>query len=386
MNPKAWILAGGLLLIPCFLAARGADPELASHLKTLRAVGPKGAGHRDAVAAAQAACKADPSQLTTILAAMDGANPIATNWLRGVAEAVAQRAPGPKAVPVSDLEAFLADTRHSPRGRRLAYELIAAIDDTAESRLIPKLIDDPSLELRRDAVAGALANAAMASSKEAQLAAYQQVFRHLRDHDQIKATADKIKELGGKVDLPLHYGFVTTWKILGPFDNVSDKGWDVAYPPEEKVDLKAKYAGQKGEIRWFESATSDELGNVDLNKVLDKHKGAIAYAYAEFVSDKEQVVELRLGCINANKVWLNGELLTANHVYHANTSIDQYLARGKLQKGKNAILLKIAQNEQTEEWAQDWKFQLRVCDAIGTAVLSQDRATGAAASLPRTVR
>jgi hypothetical protein len=226
----------------------------------------------------------------------------------------------------------------------------------------------------------------MASSKEAQLAAYQQVFRHLRDHDQIKATADKIKELGGKVDLPLHYGFVTTWKILGPFDNVSDKGWDVAYPPEEKVDLKAKYAGQKGEIRWFESATSDELGNVDLNKVLDKHKGAIAYAYAEFVSDKEQVVELRLGCINANKVWLNGELLTANHVYHANTSIDQYLARGTLQKGKNAILLKIAQNEQTEEWAQDWKFQLRVCDAIGTAVLSQDRATGAAASLPRTVR
>ena len=386
MIPKTWILAGGLLLIPCFPAARGADADLASHLKTLRAVGPKGAGHRDAVAAAQAASRADPSQLTTILAAMDGANPIATNWLRGVAEAAAQRAAGTKSLPVGDLDALLADNRHSPRGRRLAYELIAAIDDTAESRLIPTLIDDPSLELRRDAVALALANAAKTSVKDAQLAAYQKVFRHCRDHDQIKATADKIKELGGKIDLPLHYGFVTTWRIIGPFDNVSDKGWDFAYPPEEKVNLKAKYAGQKGEIGWIETTTSDELGNVDLNKVLDKHKGAIAYAYAEFVSDKDREVDLRLGCINANKVWLNGELLTANHVYHANTSIDQYLARGKLKKGKNAILLKIAQNEQSEAWAQEWRFQLRVCDSIGTAVLSQDRTTGTAASLPRTVR
>jgi hypothetical protein len=33
----------------------------------------------------------------------------------------------------------------------------------------------------------------------------------------------------------------------------------------------------------------------------------------------------------------------------------------------------IAQNEQTEAWAQDWKFQLRVCDDIGTAILSADR-------------
>jgi hypothetical protein len=211
-------------------------------------------------------------------------------------------------------------------------------------------------------------------------------FRSARDHDQIKVSADKIQELGGKVDLPLHYGFVMTWKIAGPFDNVGDKGWDVAYPPEEKVDFKASYKGQKGEVRWIETTTSDEHGAVDLNKVLANYKGAIAYAAAEFVSDKDQKVDFRLGCINANKIWLNGELLTANHVYHANTSIDQYLTRGKLKKGRNVILLKIAQNEQTEAWAQDWKFQLRVCDSIGSAILSQDRITGASASLPRKVR
>src|SRR5687768_12941212 len=136
MLSRTWILAGGLLLIPCLPAARGADADLSAHLEALRNVGPQGAGHREAAAAAKAASKADPSQLTTILAAMDGANPIAMNWLAGVAEGVAQRAPGPKAVPVKALETFLADTKHAPRGRRLAYELIAAVDSSAEARLI----------------------------------------------------------------------------------------------------------------------------------------------------------------------------------------------------------------------------------------------------------
>ena len=377
--------AWGLLLIPCFSAWADAG-DLTDHLKSLRAVGPQGAGHREAAQAAQAAAQADARQLVSILAAMDGANPIATNWLAGVAEAVAQRAVSDGTLPIEALEAFLADTKHSPRGRRLAYELILLVDRSAESRLIPPLLNDPSLELRRDAVALALSDAAKVKEKEAQLEAYQRAFHSSRDHDQIKAAADKIKELGGKVDLPLHYGFIQTWRVVGPFDNVGDKGWDVAYPPEEAVDFKGRYQGQKGEVRWIETTSSDEHGAVDLNKVLANHKGAIAYAAAEFVSDKDQEVDLRLGCINANKIWLNGELLTANHVYHANTSIDQYTARGRLKKGKNLILLKIAQNEQTEPWAQAWMFQLRVCDSIGTAVLSQDRLTGASASRPRTTR
>ena len=138
------------------------------------------------------------------------------------------------------------------------------------------------------------------------------------------------------------------WQLIGPFDNVDDKGWDVAYPPEAKIDLAAEYDGQKGKVKWIDHTTADDYGVVDLNKIQGKHKGAITYAYAEFVADKDQPCDLRLGCINANKIWLNGKLLTANHVYHAGTEIDQYIAQGKLNKGKNAILLKICQNEQTE--------------------------------------
>ena len=76
---------------------------------------------------------------------------------------------------------------------------------------------------------------------------------------------------------------------------------------------------------------------------------------------------------NANKIWLNGELLSANKVYHAGQKMDQYIGLGTLKAGRNTILVKICQNEQKEEWAQDWDFQLRACDATGTAILSRDR-------------
>ena len=86
------------------------------------------------------------------------------------------------------------------------------------------------------------------------------------------------------------------------------------------------------------------------------------------------MADFRIGCINANKLWLNGALLTANQVYHSGMEVDQYVATAKLKKGRNLILVKVAQNEQEDSWAQRWQFQLRICDDIGTALLSQDRA------------
>ena len=357
------------------MSAGAAEPpaELATALETIRAVAPQGKGHAEASRAVKLVSQASAGDLPQILAAMDGANPIATNWLRGAAEAVAQRAAAEKQLSVADLEKFLADQKHSPRGRRLAYELVAGVDPTAEQRLIPTLLDDRSLELRRDAVAQLLAEADKMEPTAEALGRYQKAFHHARDLDQIQAAAAKLKSLDAAPDIAAHMGFVMRWKLLGPLDNVADKGWDTAYPPEESIDLSARYDGQKGPIRWLDHTTTDDYGHVDLAKALDKHKGAVAYAYAELTVGQEQPCELRLGTPNASKIWLNGKLISATHVYHANETIDQYIAPGTLRAGRNTILLKICQNEQTEVWAQNWQFQLRVCDATGTAILATDR-------------
>jgi hypothetical protein len=380
-------LAGTLLpafFVSALLAADAHDlsPELAK----IRAVQPKGDGHKDAVAAMKKVSAADAAALPIVIAAMDDASPLVENWIRAAAEAIAQKQVDKgQPLPIVPLEMFLKDTRHSPRGRRLAYELIALQDKTAPDRLIPTLLNDPSLELRREAVAKALDDAAKISAKETAIKLYYNAFAASRDLDQIKAAAAKLKDFGEKPDVATHMGYVTGWKVVGPFDNVDDKGWDTAYPPEVGVDLTKRYAGQKEEIGWISHVTTDEMGVVDLTKALDKHKGAVAYAFAEFNAAKAQPVDLRLGCINATKLWLNGKQIAANHVYHAGHQVDQYIAKGELKAGKNEILLKVCQNEQKEPWAQNWQFQLRVCDQIGTAVLATDRPVDRTTLVPEKV-
>ncbi len=391
-------LLGCLSLPLAFVAVFAAGTKLSAEpadvgplVKQVLAVGPKGAGHREAIAAIGQLSKADAEQLPEILAAMNDANPLSMNWLRVTVEAVAQRtlADGGK-LPVEMLEQFLADTANEPRSRRLAYELILRADSGAEKRLVPGFLNDPSLELRRDAVAMKLDKAESSlkgNEKQAAIENFREALTAARDLAQIKTASDRLRELGQAVDLPSHFGFVMRWQLIGPFDNTGKSGFDVSYPPEKTVELDGQYKGGAAELqsdlkvdgltlerlRWFPHTTNDEHGLVDLNAALGKCKGAIVYAYTEFVADKQQDAELRMGTANGNKIWLNGKLIADNEVYHARMELDQYVGRGQLKKGTNQILVKICQNEQTEDWAQRWDFQLRVCDKNGTAILSLDR-------------
>ncbi len=84
-------------------------------------------------------------------------------------------------------------------------------------------------------------------------------------------------------------------------------------------------------------------------------------------------MELRLGCKNAWKIWHNGKLVFGRDEYHRGMRIDQYKLKVHLAKGRNTLLIKLCQNEQQQDWTKQWQFQLRVCDATGTAVLAANR-------------
>ena len=49
-------------------------------------------------------------------------------------------------------------------------------------------------------------------------------------------------------------------------------------------------------------------------------------------------------------------------------TLAQHAGAGTLKAGRNEILIKVCQNEQKEDWAQMWSFQLRTCDSVGSAV------------------
>ena len=123
-------------------------------LAKLRAVGPNGVGHREATAAWSELARADADKLPEILAGLDGAGPLAANWIRTAVDAIAERQlQQGRTLPAAELEKFVLDKQRDPRARRLAYEWLVRVDASAKDRLIPGMLDDPSWEMRRDAVA-----------------------------------------------------------------------------------------------------------------------------------------------------------------------------------------------------------------------------------------
>lgn len=367
------LLTGLILLVSGVANAAGLEEAIS----TIRAVGREGEGNERAASAWAVLAKSPPAQLTAILAGYDGADDLAGNWIQTAVDAIVDKArDGGAPLPTRDLERFVADRRHDPRARRSAFEILTGLDASAPDRIIPTMLDDPSVEFRREAVARVRATAdalAAKGKREEAKTTFARAFEAARDQDQVKGLASALEKLGAKPDLPRHYGFITNWKLIGPFDNTKKVGFAAVYPPEKEIDYSKKYPGKGKEVGWIDHVTNHEIGEVDLNKAIGKANGVVTYAVNEFTSDAERPVEIRLGCINASKVWLNGELLFGREEYHSGMFIDQYRMKGTLRPGKNVILVKICQNEQTEDWAQRWAFQLRVCDEVGTAVLSTTR-------------
>ncbi len=365
------------LLVPIITAALLTGPAAvamttAEAIQALRGVGAEGQGNSNASAAMQSLAKADAGELTTILSGMDGANPLALNWLRSAVETIVtrERAAG-RGLPVAGLEKFVAETRHHPRARRFAYELIAQANPAQASAMLAGMLDDPSTELRRDAVQqviDAAVKSREAKNDAAAVAGYQTALKSARDVDQVQTISQALAELGQPVSLPEVFGWVKDWRVIGPFDNTAGAGYDTVYPPEENLDFAAEYNGKTGKIGWKSVTTTNDLGMVDLNKPLGALKEVTGYAVTEIQSEAARPVELRLGCKNGWKLWLNGELLFGRDEYHRGTEIDHYRLKANLKPGKNVILVKLTQNEMKEEWTVEWEFQLRITDDLGTPI------------------
>ena len=387
LMPRAVLLTGCLCVSLLTCAAADEVDDLIERVKSVERLG---AGHAAAVPALDELEQSAPEDLVRILAAIDDANPLAANWLRGAFESAAARAlHGDAGLPQSDLEAFLADESHEPRARRLAYEWLAKADPTAPDRIIPTMLDDPSAEMRRDAVARLIEQAGQAESEghtDDARTLYEQALTGATDGDQVEALAQALAKLEQPIDLVRHFALITDWYVIGPFDNHEGVGYAAVYPPEQQVDLSAEYEGNIGPVKWEPLAAEaqpdvtdvDEVGKFDLAKLTAPHKGAVSYATTEFVSDSARPVEFRIATPNAWKLWVNGKQVFGQEEYHRGMMFDQYSARGELKQGKNRILLKICQNEQEQDWAQEWAFQFRICDLAGKGLQSIDARTAAA--------
>jgi hypothetical protein len=335
-------------------------------LDSLRTIESSDASNKQATKTLAQLKSAADLDLISTLKAMKGATPVGRNWLMGLANRLAVKSL-PKAS--NDLQRFLEDVSQDGEARYAVFQWLTKSDPSLRAGLLQKMKQDPSPELRYLAVKELID----ARPDPAELKNILEVARHPEQVTSIIAT---LKEKGTEVDQAKHFGFLMNWILIGPFDNVGTVHFDKAFSVEADWiagSVKDSYPGKSGDVVWQDETTSNPEGVVDLAAIYKNEKGCIVYAMAEFDSPQAQDAELRLGCINGNKAWLNGKLVISNEVYHSSMQIDQYNEKVKLLAGKNRILVKICQNEQTEQWAQRFAFQLRVSDSTGKALLAKGR-------------
>ena len=134
-----------------------------------------------------------------------------------------------------------------------------------------------------------------------------------------------------------------SWQIAGPFDSPGgNDGLDAAHGPEKGAfDVAAKFKGKLADVTW-KSVRTTAANYLDL-AALHGNAGAnsLSYAYKEIESPADQDATVLLGTDDGGKLSVNGtEVFTSRETRAAAPAQNQVPV--KLKKGKNTILLKIA--------------------------------------------
>ena len=400
-------VAIAVLLIGSGGTARGDNP-IRTSIASIQSVGPGGEGNEAAIQAAEHLRKLPIDELPKLFNGMKTDNPIARNWLRGIAADIVRRAlangdnanpdatnpaatnpdatnpdaTNPDAAkgdaaPSDDaadlqrmLKMYVVDRTRNPHGRAAALDLWARQNPTAAGEFIDDASGDPSLLIRERAIAKMLvrADAAEGQSKADILRVALADARHPA---QLQSIVRDLKEFDPSVTLGDALAMIVHWQCVAPFDNRGGIGFDTAYAPEQSftqngtVDLDAKYDGKNGPVVWQSIRGDADSGFVDIAPVYEKEKGAVAYLYRTFQHATGGPAQVRLTTKNASKIFLNGKPIYASRIYHSGSTLDQYVADCQLAEGENRLMIKLCQNEQTQPWAQEYQFQCRVTDPAG---------------------
>lgn len=340
-----------------------------SLLEAISKVGPKGQGNQEVIDNWKQIKSMSSSNIIELFELMNRCNQLGENWIRAAIFEILERS-GSNSLPQDGTINFIKNLNNKGSARRCAFDFLKRFTPQISQSMRSSFIDDPEPSLRREGVELLLQQAEVLQNAEQSIEAYEYALGKARDVDQIEQACQSLESLGQKIDLPKIMGFITEWKVIGPFDNSDRRGFGVGFPPEKNnIELEKEYEGKNGGVKWQKFSTSDRLGLLDLNQPFGHIKEVLCYAHTEFESSVEQSVQFRIGSKNAWKLWVNDKLIFARDEYHrGSTRVDQFILDGQLRKGTNKILVKICQNEQTESWTKQWEFCFRITDLTGTPI------------------
>jgi len=213
--------------------------------------------------------------------------------------------------------------------------------------MLKQYMDDPALRAEAEMAAATLTWNLRTSHPAEAIASAQELLKSRN-----KTVADKASKT--IADLTKARAYVRAWLVS---DTYRVKGKDgqaihkTAFPPEE---------GDK-DVTWKRLAKGIGKDTINLEAAIGAMEHSCVYVKTTLESPSEQTVRLALGSDDGIKVWLNGKLVHDHWVTRGCTP-GQDVAKVKLNKGRNVLLLKIS-NEGTH-----WAFSCSLTQPNGTPV------------------
>ncbi len=178
----------------------------------------------------------------------------------------------------------------------------------------------------------------------------------------------------------LAQGSLRDWLVIGPFDDDACEGMTAAYPPEKRIDLKARYPG-KQPCAWRRYRTGGESGFaiVPFNLIYGDLDETVAYATTQVHVPENSPALLSFSSTGRATVWLNGRIVLTDRAATGLVT-NEYATPVKLMKGWNRILVKVCNT-----WPGQWAFHAGLLNAASRPMdelrVSADGETGQAAKL-----
>ena len=178
-------------------------------------------------------------------------------------------------------------------------------------------------------------------------------------------------------------GYLARWMIVGTFLNDKDHaGFAQVYPPEKKIDFKAKYIAKyvwvlrgrgnkkegeiEREIGWGKASVDQTNGKLMISALVPPPGSlSVAYAVSDFHVDEKREVLLSVDGDDAFRVWLNGKQVAEKVAEYDPSGGSVAQQRGikiALRAGANRIVVKSANLD------REWWVRLRLTDAAGRPV------------------
>jgi tetratricopeptide (TPR) repeat protein len=139
-------------------------------------------------------------------------------------------------------------------------------------------------------------------------------------------------------------GAIVKWQAVGVFENVSESGFDADYPPIQNPNFDSKFVNKFGApIAWFDLPDYTIGQRIILTNHFNTEE-SIIFAQTFINVDKDQDVKIKLGVGGSVKLWVNDKIAISERE-EASNRCDSYVAKIRLSKGNNRILIQVGISE-----------------------------------------